>query len=459
MEFIQEKTYLKLRTEIKSTLNLAIPLILTQFAETAIAFVDLIMMGWLGTEILAAGGLGAITFAALIYISAGLFYGLGAIAAVAFTQKNIEKIRTLLIQGLWIGFIFAVPIALLLWHFGSILTLLGQEERIAHYAEIYLRAIVWGLPATLGFIAIKEVANACDRPQFLTIIAAIAVPINGLANYTFMFGHFGFPALGLAGAGWSSTFVFWLMFLSGIGYLQFHPDFREYRFFDRLWFSDRSTFWEILKLGIPIGIQLGSEFGIFAFIALLMGYLGTENLAAHEITVSVLDIAILIPIGFSHATAIRVAQQRGNHNLEGIKTTFLVVFLLNIAIASLISLALWMFAPQIIAIYLDPSNLDNIEATNIALSLLKIATFIQVIYGLHFLAIGALQGLQDTLIPMWINISIYWVIGLGGSYFIAIILHQGAIGVWLALMLAIISSTGILIWRFSQILPKQKENW
>ncbi|MGK7925224.1 MAG: MATE family efflux transporter [Spirulina sp.] len=458
MDFIQSQSRLIIQTEIKDSLKLAIPSILTQFAGTTIGFVDMIMMGWLGSEVLAAGGLGVIIFYIFIDIGTGLFEGLGTIAAEAFAREDSEEIRKVTIQGLWLSLIFSLPMMLILWNIGSILTLFGQEETIAHDAKIYLQALVWGFPAELGIVILKEVATACNRPQFITIVTVISVPLGALANYALMFGHFGFPALGLAGAGWASTIIFGLTFLTISGYIQFHPDFQQYQFFNSLWYGDRKTFLKILEIGIPIGIQFGAELGLFVFVAFFMGYLGTANLVAHEISISIFELAIIIPFGFSYSTAIRVGQKLGLQNIEGIKNAVLIDLFFNALATGIVTIAIWLFSSQIILLYLDSSSSNYTEIANISISLLEIAAFCQSIYGLHLIAIGALQGLQDTLIPMWINIGVYWGIGVGGSYFLAIILDLGAMSIWFSLTIAMIISTGILVWRFFHILPQQDKH-
>lgn len=445
-----------LKVEIQNALKLAIPSVLTQLAETATGFVDLMMMGWLGTEALAAGGLGVITFQVFFHIGTGLFEGLGALAAEAFGREDIKEVRKLTIQGLWLCTILSLPIMLLLWNLGYILSLLGQKEQIARNAEIYLRAILWGLPAVLGLFILKEVATAGNRPQFIATIATVAVPLNALANYSLMFGHFGFPALGLAGAGWSSTVIFWLTFLMALAYTQFHPHLNKYQVFKVLWYGDNDTFLKIFKLGIPLAIQFGAEFGLLTLLALFMGYLGTDNLAAHEITFSVFELAIIVPFGFSYSTAIRIGQRLGLKNIESIKNTLLLDLFLNTLIGNIIALIIWLFSSQIISIYLDSSSLDYVQIKNTTIALLGVAACCQGIYGLHLILIAALQGIQDTLIPMWINISAYWLIGVGGSYFFAILLDLGAVSIWLSLTLALVCSTSLLIWRFFSILSSKK---
>ncbi|MGK7928971.1 MAG: MATE family efflux transporter [Spirulina sp.] len=457
MELIQRRSRLILQTEIQSSLRLAIPSILTQFAETAIGFVDTVMMGWLGSESLAAGGLGVILLYLFIDISKGLFDGLGAIAAEVFAREDIEQLRKLTVQGLWLCLILSLPMMLTIWHLGSILTRLGQEEQIVRLATIYLRAIVWGLPAALGLIALKEIATSCDRPQFFTLVTVISIILNGFVNDILMFGHLGFPALGLAGAGWSSTIIFWLTFAIVVGYMQCHADFQQYQLFKILWYGDRELFLKILKIGVPIGIKYGVELIMFAWAALLMGYLGTESLAAHEIAKSIFELAIVIPWGLSYSTVVRVGQRFGLNDRKGIENALSIDLFLSAILATLIALIIWLFSRQIISIYLDSSSVNYTEIVRIAVSLLGMAALCQGVYALNSIAISALNGLQDTLVPMWIDISVYGSIGMGGSYFLAIILGWAAVSIWWILTLAVMITTGILIWRLFYVLSQNRK--
>lgn len=214
-------------SEIRNTLQLAVPLGGIQLAEASIGFINTVMMGLLGVQSLAAGALGAITFYTLTLICMGVAEGASPLAAEAFGANNLERIPRLLAQGMWLVVMVSLPMMLLTWNLDSILMLLGQEKNIVALSSTYLRAIVWGFPAATGFFIMKEIATALNRPQLISAIALISIPLNITANYLLIFGKLGLPALGLAGIGWASVCVFWVNFLAAAAILGFHPWFRE----------------------------------------------------------------------------------------------------------------------------------------------------------------------------------------------------------------------------------------
>ena len=206
-------------SEAKACLHLAIPLAAAQLAQAATNFFDTLMMGWLGTETLAAGALGAISFSTFLLITTGIISVVGALVAVAFGSGEIDRVSRLACQGLWLSTALSIPVMILLWYSGSILMLMGQEPSNVILAETYLRSIVWGFPAAMGFAVLKNVVSALNQPHSVTIITVSGVLLNVVGNYVLMFGKFGFPALGLAGIGWASTISFWVTFAAAVGFI------------------------------------------------------------------------------------------------------------------------------------------------------------------------------------------------------------------------------------------------
>lgn len=209
----------KFLSEVRATLNLAVPLGAIQLAEAAVSFVNTVMMGLLGIQFLAAGVLGVITFYTLTFICMGVVEGASPLATEAFGAGKCDRIRQIFAQGVWLVVVLSLPMMLLTWHLDLILMLLGQQENTVALASTYLRAIVWGLPAAVGFFILKEVATAVNRPQLISAIALISIHLNITANYVLLFGKLGLPALGLAGIGWASTFVFWVNFIAAAAIL------------------------------------------------------------------------------------------------------------------------------------------------------------------------------------------------------------------------------------------------
>ena len=438
--------------EARSYLKLAVPYTISKLSEPIITFVDTLMIGLLGSQALAAAALGVVNFYTLILASTGILETVSVFAAEAFGAEETEQVNRITSQGLWLSLAISVPMMLIVWHLDVILLLLGQDETLVFLVKPYLQSVVWSFPAAMGFVVLEEVGAAIDRPQWMTGIVIAGAVLNGVADYLLMFGKLGFPALGLAGIGWATTLGYWFCFIAAAGLFLFHPDFSKYNFFPHLNQFDQTLCFEIFQTGWPLGLQYGMEMGMFSVTALLIGYFSSNFLAAHEIAIATLELAIAIPLGFSYATAIRVGQLIGQNDFRGAKRSGFVSLNLGIMISLLIGLAFWLFPQHIAAIYLDINNPTNMEEINAAISLIPIAGIFQLVFGVQMIAMGALVGLKDTRIPTLITILSYWAVGLGGGYLMAFTLGQKAIGLWCGLTLGMTVAAIILVWRFSRLI-------
>ncbi|MCF2149950.1 MATE family efflux transporter [Desmonostoc muscorum LEGE 12446] len=448
----------ELLSEAQVSLGLAIPLAIAQLAEAGIPVVNSVMMGLLGTQNLAAGALGTITFVTLLVVCVGTLTAGGALAAEAFGAKEIDRVSRITSGGLWLAIAISLPAILVIWNCSSILPLLGQEESNVALTKSYLHALVWGLPAALCFLHLKRMAAAINFPQFGIVIIVTSLLLNVPANYVLMFGYLGFPALGLAGIGWGTTLIYWVSFLASAMVFYFHPKSRDYKLFRNLNKFDPELFIKIFQTGWPMGIQLGMQLGLFMVTAWLMGSLGTETLAGHEIAIQTSDLFLTIPVGVSSAVTTRVGQMMGEKNALGAIRAVFVNIAFYVLFATLVALGFELFSQRIAAIYLDINNPDNAVAITQAISFLKLAAVYQLSCGIQIIGVGALLGLQDTRVPMLINILIFWGIGLGGGYLMTMILGCGGIGYWYGLILATAISGIILIVRFYVVNFKKISN-
>jgi len=448
MKLKSENFNSELILEVQASLQLAVPLVIAQILEAGIPLLDGVMMGLLGSQALAAGALGTITFSTLAGVCRCTLSAVGAIAANAVGANQIDRVSRATSQGFWLAAAMSLPVMFVMWHFDSILLLMGQEESIVLLTKTYLQAIVWGFPAALGFSILKEVGSALNRPQFLMIITVAGLISNAVANYVLIFGKFGLPALGLAGIGWASTIVLWLNFIVAVGWIGFHGDFRDYQLYRTLHQFDKDMFIDILQTGWFLGLQYGSEIGVYTATALLMGWLGTDTLAAHEIAVETESFVETVAVGISYATMIRVGQLRGQNDFTGASRAGVVGIALVIPLVSIVALIFWVFPNFIVGIYLDTSTSANAEIVKTATSFLGVAAIVQLFYSIQAIAAGALIGLKDTQTPMLIAIFAYWVVGVGGGYVMAFTLGWGGIGLWLGLVIGLFIAAVLLIWRF-----------
>ena len=449
----------KLLLEVRSYLKLAIPYTITQLSEAVITFFDTVMIGLLGSQALAAAALGVVNFFTILLLSKGVLETVSVFAAEAFGNEEPELVKRITSQGIWLGLAIAVPMMVLVWHLDAIFLLIGQDKTLVLLAKSYLRTVVWSFPAATSFVVLEEVGSAIGLPQWMTGIVVGGCLLNGIADYLLLFGKFGFPALGLAGIGWATALGYWFCLIAAAGLFLFHPNFRKYNFFPHLNQFDKALLVEIFQTGWPLGLQYGIEMGMFTVAALLMGYFGSTLLAAHEIAIATLELAMIVPLGFSYATTIRVGQLMGQKDFQGVKRSGFVSIFLGIVISLLISLIFWLFPVQIAAIYLDINNPLNMEEIEAAISLIRIAGIFQLVFSIQMIVMGALVGLKDTLIPTLMTVLSYWAVGLGGGYVMAFIFGWQGVSLWWGLTLGMTVAAIILVWRFSSLISQEIDEY
>lgn len=437
-----------LRTEMGSTLRLAAPVAAAQLAQVSMGFVDTVMVGRLGSEALAAVALGHSIFFFVTIWCMGMVMAVGPMVSQAFGAGEVEPVERSVRQGLWLGFMLAVPVFVLLYNIAPVLRLLGQEEMTVRNASAYLRAVVWGALPFLWFIGLRNFVEGLGRPMQVTIITFCGVALNVGANYVLIYGKLGFPALGLVGTGYASALSYWFLFGTLATVVQLRPVFRRYRIFSQLHRPDVRYLRELVRIGWPIGVSLGVESGLFSTTAVMMGLLGHTSLAAHQVALQCAAFTFMVPLGIGIATSVRVGQAVGRRDATGVRRAgwtgigLAAVFMMGTAVL------FWTVPESIIALYLDVRNPANAEVVRLAVRLLGIAAVFQLFDGLQVSTSGALRGLKDTRVPMIVCFIAYWVIGLPGGVAMGFGAGWGSVGLWWGLVLGLVAAASLLLWRF-----------
>ncbi|WP_088894218.1 MATE family efflux transporter [Leptolyngbya ohadii] len=437
----------QLNTEIRACLTLALPLAGAQLAQAATGFADTVMMGLLGSEVLAAGGLGATTFQGCLLVSSSIVSAVSPIAASAFGAGKTQELGKIVRQGMGLAVLLSVPIVVLLAFSRPLFLWLGQEESVAVQSEAYLKAIVWGFPAGLGFAVLRHFVSALSEPRPVIVIMVCGTIFNIFGNYVLMFGKLGLPALGLAGIGYASSLSLWGMFVALLLYCR-QPRYRKYGLFRDLYQFEGRLLRELLHIGIPLGILTAAEAGLFTVTTFLMGQLGTVTLAAHQIALQTAAITFMIPLGISFATTILVGQRMGQQDLRGARLAGFTGMGLGVVFMAAMALLFWTVPEAIVSLYLNVNDSGNREVVLLAGQLLGVAAMFQIVDGLQVTAVGALRGLKDTRIPMLIGLLAYWGMGLSCGYWLGLRLGYGGVGLWWGLAIGLAFAAGILTWRF-----------
>ncbi len=443
-----------IRTEIKESLRLTIPLANAQVAQAATGFVDTLMMGWLGQETIAGGGLAATTFTTLLVTATGVVVGLSPLVAEAYGAGCIKRIQQLTQQGIWLSVLVSIPIMLLLGQIDTLMRQLGQAATIITLAKTYLDIMLWGFFPALVFAMLKSVVSSLSQPRPVIVIVVAGTVFNAIGNYILGFGKLGFPIMELKGIAWASALSQWLMLLLLLIYIFRYRQLRNYQLFQNLPQLKPKILRELLWLGVPIAISFAFEIGLFTTTTYLMGVLGTQVLAAHQIVFQTIAVIFMVPLGMSFATTIRVGQWNGQQNAEGVRRAAYVSVCLGAFFMSVMVIALLIFPQQVIAVYLDVDNPENAQVISLATSMLSIAALSQILDGVQTTVAGTLRGLKDTRMPMLLSFLAFWGVGLTSGYLLGFHFGFGGVGLWLGQLLGVAMSAGLFIWRFQRLMSE-----
>lgn len=440
----------RITAEVKECLYLAIPLAAAQLAQSATGFVDTVMMGLLGSRSLAAGGLGATAFTFLLLIATGVISAVSPLAAEAYGAGKPERITRVVRQGLGLAAVLAIPLTVLVLNAGPVLRLIGQKPETIALTQQYLSAIAWGYFPALGFVALRSFVSALSQPRPVMAIVVLGTLLNIAGNYVLMFGKLGFPAMGLAGIGWASTFSLWSMFLALVAYIQYQPSLHQYQVFRHLQLFERKTLRDLLTVGLPISGMIAVEAGLFTITTFLMGQFGTTTLAAHQIALQSAAISFNIPLGISLATTVRVGQLAGRQDFAAARLAGLIGISLGGLTMGLTALLFWVAPEQVVAWYLDVKNPANTAVVAMAKTLLGVAAVFQIVDGIQANAAGALRGLRDTQVPLLLAIAGYWGVGLPSGIVLSRQLHLDGVGLWWGLAIGLTVTAIALPLRFER---------
>jgi MATE family multidrug resistance protein len=441
----------KLWADVRACLVLAFPLAGAQLAQTVTGFVDTVMMGWLGSEVIAAGGLGAVAFTSLLTLASAIVSAVSPLAAEAYGAGDSRKAGRVGRQGLWLALLLSLPLTALVLLGDQWLPWLGQQPQTIALTTPYLHAIAWGYLPGVAFAALRSFVAALSRPGAIITIVGLGTVINIVGNYSLMFGKFGLPQLGLAGIGLASALSFWSMLLLLIGYILSQPSLRSTGVLQHLRHCDSKMLRELVRVGLPIGGLVGVEVGLFTVSTFLVGQFGTVPLAAHQIALQSAAITFNVPLGVAFATTVLVGQRLGQADLRGARRAGLIGICIGGSFMVAMGLLFWLAPATVVGLYLDVNDPANAAVINLAKSLLGIAALFQLVDGIQVVAAGALRGLQDTRVPLLIGIAAYWCIGLTIGWFLSMKAGLGAIGLWWGWAIGLTVAAIVLTWRFTRL--------
>jgi MATE family multidrug resistance protein len=423
------------RLEGGALLALALPMIAGNIAWAGIAATDLLLLGRLGADAVAAGALAINLFNALLIFGMGLVTAAAPLIATERGQRrhSVRDVRRTVHQTLRAATLFVLPAWALLWESEALLRLMGQQPDLARSAGELMRGLQWALLPFLGFTTLRNFISALERPVWGLIVMVVAIPLNLLMGWALIFGHLGLPQLGLFGAGIASTLSSSFLFLALLSVILIDRRFRRYRLLGRFWTRDRDRHRAVWALGLPIAITLGFETTVFNASAFLMGLIDRDSLAAHAVAIQIAALVFMVPMGIGQAATVRVGLAYGRKDRDGVGRAGWLALAIGTGFALAAAAILVTMPRTLIGAFLDLSDPANSRSGALAISFLGVAALFQLVDAAQTVGAGVLRGIQDTRVPMIFALIGYWVIGIGVGVILAFPLGLQGLGIWLGL--------------------------
>jgi MATE family multidrug resistance protein len=436
---------------LSATFALAWPLVLTQITQFAIYTTDVLMLGRVGPNALAASALAVNLLFMFNFTGMGLVTASAPLIAAALGDKPnaVRDVRRSFRSAIHAALIYIVPVWLLIWHAEAILLLFGQDPELSRDAAGFLRILQWTLLPNLLIVIFRTLLTALGRPGATFVVTVGGLVINAFLNWVLIFGHFGTPALGLKGSAIASLTTTIVMALSLATYIVSQRRVRRFHLFGRMHRVDSERLRAVFRIGTPIALTLAFEVTVFSAAVYLMGWIDTASVAAHAIALQIASIAFMVPLGLSQATVIRVGLAYGARNADGITRAGWTSLTMAVVFMALSASAMWLFPKELAGLFLDTRDPNALAVRDLAARFLAVAALFQLFDGAQVIGSAMLRGLQDTRVPMLIAAFGYWVAGLGSGYLLAFPGGFQGLGIWIGFALGLGVVSVLMIWRWT----------
>ncbi len=438
--------------ELRATLGLAGPLAAANLLQMLTYAIDVMFIARLGERELAGSALAVSLFGLVLWALSSLCGAVAPLIAQSVGSGNPSPrpVRRSVRMALWLAVLAGLGGMGVCLTLDPIMRVSGQDPAIIALANDYNMVIVFSLIPMLLSSVLRNFVSALGRPIFATAITALGIGVNAVGNYAFIFGELGAPRLGLEGAAVATIITALFTMSAYIIAIRLDPALHRYRIFARVLAPDWERLAMLLRIGVPIALTVTAEAGIFGAAAFMMGNFGAAQLAGHTVALQLAALAFQVPFGVGQAAAIRVGYFYGAGDRIGIARAGWVALALGTGFMALTASAMVLAPELLLSIYIDPADADNAALVAFALQYLLLAAIFQLADGVQAVAAGALRGLQDTAVPMWIAIFSYWVPGIGLAVGLGFFTPLEGTGVWIGLATGLFFAALLLIRRWSR---------
>lgn len=437
------------RKHFPTTLTLAYPVMLSQLGQVMVGVADSMMVGRLGAEPLAAASLANSIFFVVMMFGIGVSMAMTPLVAAADGERKIRKIGWIFNHGFVINAFLGILLFVLIILAAPGLFHFGQPPEVVELAVPYLGIITFSLIPFMFFQTFKQFTEGLSQTRQAMVIIVACNLINILLNWVLIYGKLGAPAFGLNGAGWATLTSRILMALLFYYYVSSSKRYKPYTISFGIKKLSFPLLTRLAQIGVPTGFQFVFEVGAFSAAAVMMGWIGVNALAAHQIAISLASISYMMASGISSAAMVRVGNQLGRNDIRTLREIGFTSFTMAAAFMSVFAVVFVLFRNFLPLLYID--ELPVVEVTA---SLLIIAGVFQLSDGMQVVGLGALRGMADVKIPTVITLVAYWVIGLPLGYLFAFELGYREQGIWYGLFIGLTCTGILLISRFNRLSKK-----
>ncbi len=428
---------------IKETILLAYPVMIGQLGFMMMGVVDSLMVGEIGAAPLAAASLGNSLTMVIFIVSLGVAIAVTPLVAISNGAGNQKECEKYFKQSILVNIIFGLITLTVIVIISYFIQFLDQPQEVVNQASSYTRILGLSIIPVLLFHSYKQFIEGLSFTKPAMYFSILANLVNAFTNWLLIYGNLGFPQLGLDGAGWATLMSRIFMAVGLFIYTNRSINFRNYNMLPVVHSIDFPTIKKILKLGLPSGFQYLFEVGAFSFAVVMVGWIGTKPLAAHQIAINLASISFMIVLGISSAGGIRVGDALGKKDFVNVRTAGITALVLGVSLMTLFGIVFMSLNKYLPTLYIK----DN-EVILIASSLIIIAAIFQIFDGAQAVGIGILRGLTDVKVPTLITFIAYWIIGLPSAYLFGFVFDFGVSGIWVGLLISLASSASMLTVRF-----------
>lgn len=434
------------KNETLRTLKLAWPIILGQLSHIFLGVIDSVMVGRLGADELAAVSVSVGIFSILMVFGIGISFAISPLTAIARGANDIIQTEKILKNGVTNGLLVGTVLVLLMFFGAELLHFMQQTPRVTELSIPYLKILALSMLPIMIFQSFRQFSEGLEIMYPALILGLLMLPLNAFGNWLLIFGNWGFPAMGLEGAAWATTLTRLIVAIALALYVLKNKRFAAFRQISWRQAIDKQVQRRLLALGIPGGAQLIFETSAFAFAAVMVGWLGSKPLAAHQIAINLASISFMVAIGLSSAGAIRVGHAQGQQNKSLIRKIGQSTIFLAAGFMALCGVFFIIARYRLAGLYIDDQ-----EVIHQAAQLLLVAAAFQIVDGIQAVGVGLLRGMEDVRRPTLYVMLAYWVLALPLGGLLAFTFHMGALGLWIALALGLATSAGLLSYRFYRL--------